>query len=107
MEVELHEMPSKRPTWGAHTKKWYYIGNSWEHYRCHEVWVQGTRNVRVRQTVFFKHKYLTQPSVTPLDVVVQATDDLGTVLKGRSPVKGAMRTAVELFLGSWVLGFNP
>ena len=62
------------------------------------MWVQETRNVRVGQTVFFKHKYLTQPSVTPLDAVVQATDDLCTVLKGRSPVKGAMRTAVELLM---------
>ena len=59
VEVELHEMPNKRATWGAHTKKGYYIGNSWEHYRCHEVWVPETRHVRVGQTVFFKHKYLT------------------------------------------------
>ena len=70
VEVELHKMPNKRPTWGAHIKKGYHSGNSWEHYRCHEVWVQETRNVRVGQTVFFKHKYLTQPSVTPLDAIL-------------------------------------
>ena len=98
MEVELHKMPSKMPAWGTHTKKGYYIGNSWEHYRCHEVWVQETRNVRVGQTVFFKHNCLTEPSVTILDAVVQATDDLCTVLKGRLPVKGAMQSAVELLM---------
>ena len=98
IEVELHEMPSKRPTWGANTKKGYYIGNSWEHYRCHEIWVSETSHVRVGQTVFFKYKYLTQPSVTPLDAIVQASDDLCSVLKGRPSVKGNMRTAVELLM---------
>ena len=48
--------------------------------------------------MFFKHKYLTQPSVTPLDAIVQASDDLCSVLKGRPAVKGDMRTAVELLM---------
>ena len=76
VEVEVYEMPSKSSTWGAHTKKGYYIGNSWEHDWCHKVWVPETRHVSVGQTIFFKHKYLTQPSITPLDVIVQATGNL-------------------------------
>ena len=52
-KVELHLMPDKRKTWDAHTKTGYYLGVSWEHYRCHEVWVQDTKSVRVSQTVFF------------------------------------------------------
>jgi hypothetical protein len=48
--------------------------------------------------MFFKHKYLTQPSVTPLNAIVQATDDFCTVLKGWLPVKSAMRSAVELLM---------
>ena len=48
--------------------------------------------------MFFKHKYLTQPSVTPLDAVVQASDDLCKLLKGLPPVKGEMRTAVDLLM---------
>ena len=80
IEVELHEMSSKSPTWGAHTKNGYYLRNSWEYYRCHKIWIPETRNVRVgQQTVFFKHKYLTQPSVAPLDAVVQTSDDLCNV----------------------------
>ena len=35
--VELHVMPSKRKTWAAHTETGYYLGTSWEHYRCHQV----------------------------------------------------------------------
>ena len=68
-KVETHGVPSKRKSWEAHTKAGFYLGNSWEHYRCHEIWIMDTRSVRVGQTVFFKHKYLTQPSVTPLDAV--------------------------------------
>ena len=52
-KVELHVMPDKRKTWDAQTKTGYYLGVSWEHYRCHEVWVQDTKSVRVSQTVFF------------------------------------------------------
>ena len=56
------------------------------------------RHVRVGQTEFFKHKYLTQPSVTSLDETMQATVNRCTVLKGRSPVKGTMQNTVELLM---------
>ena len=48
--------------------------------------------------MFFKHRYLTQPSVTPLDIVVQAPDDLCKVLKILPPVKGEMRTDAGLLV---------
>ena len=35
--VEAHVMSNKRKTFEAHTKAGFYLGNSWEHYRCHEV----------------------------------------------------------------------
>ena len=68
--VEMHVMPSKRKTWGEHTKTGFYIGTSWDHYRCHEVWIKDTRTTRVGQTVFFKHKYLTQPILTPNNALI-------------------------------------
>ena len=37
--VEMHVMPSNHRTWEYHTKSGYYLGTSWEHYRCHEVWI--------------------------------------------------------------------
>ena len=51
-KVEMHVVPGKRKTWESHTKTGYYIGNSWEHYRCHEIWIVDTRSARVGQTVF-------------------------------------------------------
>ena len=55
----LHVMPNKRKTWSEHTNSGFYLGTSWNHYRCHEIWVSETSSVRVGQTVFFQHKYLT------------------------------------------------
>ncbi len=63
-KVEAHMMPSTRKTWAEHTASGYYIENLDEHYRCHKVYITATRGTRICETVFFKHKYLTQPSFT-------------------------------------------
>ena len=48
--------------------------------------------------MFFKHKYLTQPSVTPLDGILRASDNLCDVLQGTPSVKGQVRTAVDMLM---------
>ena len=64
------------------TESGFYLGTAWGHYRCHVVWVRDARTTRVGQTVFFRHKYITQPAVTQTDAILSATDDLISVLKG-------------------------
>ena len=67
-----------------------------EHYRCHKIYVNKTRSERIPGIVFFKHKYITQPTVTPADTIVKALDDLMHTLKGRRNVKGeAQMDALE------------
>ncbi len=41
-----------------------------EHYRTHVIFAKKTRAKRLADTVFFKHKYLTQPTITPADAIV-------------------------------------
>ena len=41
-------------------------------------------------TVFFKHRYITQPSVTPADIIKKAINDLATALKGQKNVDGTL-----------------
>ena len=65
----------------------WYIGASMEHYRCHKIYVKKTRSERISDTVFFKHKYITQPTVTPADTIVKALNDLPNALKGKRNVK--------------------
>ena len=48
--------------------------------------------------MFFLHKCLTQPSVTPLDAVLRTSDDVCDVLRGTPSVKGQIRTAVDMLM---------
>ena len=93
--VEMHIMPAQRRTFAAHTKSGFYIGNSEKHYRCHQVWLPETRATSVAQTVFFKHKYLTQPAITTSDAILRATDTLGEALTGALPTSSATTRAVD------------
>jgi len=74
--VQFHIKLDKRKTWGEHSMDGWYLRTSPEHYRCHIVFVKKTQSKRVTDTVFFKHKYITQPEVKPADVIIKAYNDL-------------------------------
>jgi len=97
-KVEAHMMPSTRDTWAEHTASGYYIGSSPEHYRCHVVYITATRSLRVCQTVFFKHKYLTQPSFTTNDALLLAADRLTAAIKGVVPTTTSTQAGVQQLL---------
>jgi hypothetical protein len=52
------------------------------------VHAKKTRSEQTTDTVWFKHKYITQPSVTPVDQIVKAINDLTCALKGRKNTEG-------------------
>ena len=93
--VEIHVIPANRHTWAAHTKPGLYLGPSCEHYRCHIVWVEDTRSTRTGQTVFFRNKYITQPTVTAADAFVRTGEDLCSALTDASLGSDATRLAVD------------
>ncbi len=41
-----------------------------EHYQCHVIYVKQTKRERVSDTVFFKTKYITQPTMTQGDIII-------------------------------------
>ena len=84
-KVEMYVMPSIRETWAPKTLSGYCIGCSKEHYRNHKVWINETKSIRVGETVFFKHKYLTQPSLTQSDALIKAAEDLSQALQNKLP----------------------
>ena len=47
-----------------------------------------TKSERVSDTVFFKTKYITEPTLTPADVITKALNDLTQALKGQSNQQG-------------------
>ena len=97
-KVEAHMMPSTRETWAEHTASGYYIGSSEEHYRCHKVYITATRSIRVCQTVFLKHKYLTQPSFTTNDALLLAADRLTSAIEGVLPTTTSTQAGVQQLL---------
>jgi hypothetical protein len=42
---------------------------------------QSNQAQRITNTVFFKHKYITQPTVTPADYIMQAYQNLAKALQ--------------------------
>ena len=74
--MEAHVTPGTRETWALHTASGFYIGNAWEHYRCHEIDISDTKHMQSCLTVFFKHKYLTIPTITPADTLICTADSL-------------------------------
>ena len=86
--VQIYESRERRGTWAEHTTDGWYLETSKEHYRCHKVHVKRTNSERITDTVFFKHRYITQPSVTSADILTKAIDDLSAALKQQRNTKG-------------------
>lgn len=61
------------------------IGPAMEHYRNHVIWVQETKSERSSDNVWFKHKYITNPSLTAADHIVNAAKGLTEALKTNKP----------------------
>ena len=67
-------------------------------YRCHKVYVTSTRHIRVFQTVFFKHKYLTQPTLKSHDALIVAADKIADAISGAMPKDSTTENGIKLLL---------
>jgi hypothetical protein len=94
-KVEAHLVPSNHKMWAPHIASGFYIGNTWDHYRCHEIYINDTRHIRTCNTVFFKHKYLTMPTFTPTDTLIQAADNLTSAIAGILPPPNMTTDAID------------
>ncbi|KAL7551824.1 hypothetical protein ACHAWF_015016 [Thalassiosira exigua] len=84
-ELHMHVPPDKRKSWGVKSRRGHYVGTSLEHYRYYWGYFSDTRAIAGSETVSFKHKYITTPTVTPADAIVQAARQLANALKGNVP----------------------
>jgi hypothetical protein len=94
-KVQAHVTPGVRETWVPHTASGYYVGNAWEHYRCHEVYISDTKSIHTCLTVFFKHKYLAMPSITPAGALIRAANYLTDAISGLIPTSTVTADAVD------------
>ncbi len=84
-EALVHDRPRTRRTYAQHCRKAFVLGTSFEHYRCWKFWSTTTRATRTSGAAFFKHKYITNPTVTPKDRVIAAAGALAHALHNRPP----------------------
>ncbi len=85
--VQFHIKPSQQKTFGEHSEDGFYLKTSAEHYRTHVVFCKKTRAKQLADTVFFKHKHITQPTVTPADAIVNAFNKLQEAIHGTQQSK--------------------
>jgi hypothetical protein len=88
--VQLHERSERRGSWSMNAIDGWYLRTSDEHYRCHVIFVKNTRSERISDTVHFKHRHITIPTVTPEDTIVKCLNDLTQALRERRNTKGAI-----------------
>jgi hypothetical protein len=82
MEALVHDKPHKCRTYAEHCTKAFVLGTSTEHYQCWKFLTPTTRATCISGAAFFKHKYLTNSSVTPEDQVIAAAAHLTNALHG-------------------------
>ncbi len=66
-----------------------------QHHQCFWVYITKTQATRISNTVFFKHHYITNPTVSPESHVVPAAQQLATALKGNIPAGNEMAEALK------------
>jgi hypothetical protein len=80
--MPIAPMGARRKSFGKHSEDGFYLRTSEEHYRTHVIFVKKTRAKRLSDTVFFEHHYITQPTITPADAIVNAYNKLRQTLQG-------------------------
>jgi hypothetical protein len=66
-----------------------------EHHWCFWVYITKTRETRISDTVFFKHQYITNPTVSLESHVVTAAQQLTTALQGSIPTGNKTTEALQ------------
>jgi hypothetical protein len=99
-KVEAHVTPGNQETWAPHTVSGFYVSNAWEHYRSHEIYISNTKHTRTSLIAFFKHKYLTMPTITPANAPAGYLTD---AIVGLIPAPCAHRTQL---ISSWSFSSN-
>jgi hypothetical protein len=83
--IEAHVKPEDRQMWDTRMDAGFSLGTSMQHHRCFCVYITKTRATRISDTVFFKHQYITNPTVSPESHVVAAAQQLAMALQGNIP----------------------
>ena len=68
--TQVHEKTDKRGTWAFNLVDRWYLFTYPKHYPTHNFHVKHTKSECISDTVQFKHKRITNPSITHADKVM-------------------------------------
>ena len=74
--IIAHETPNQRKTWAPHAIDGFYIGPSFEHYRCHKIYVPRTKTERIVETIQFFPKMCDTPTISNQENAIIAANHL-------------------------------
>ncbi len=92
-----HIKPKNRQSWDVHADTGFNIRTAMEHHQCFHIYIVKTRAMRISDTVFFKHQYITNPQVTPKTLIIKAASDLTSALKGTISRDGKTAEPLQKF----------
>ena len=98
ISVQVHKNTDKRGTRAYHTVEGWYLEKSPEHYRSHRYHIKSTNIERFTDTIHFKHKKLTRPTITHADKVMVAIEDCAKAIKNLGNGNGGkeMRQLIQI-----------
>jgi hypothetical protein len=95
--VMAHVKPKNRQSWDVHSDTGFNIGMAMEHHQCFHIYIVKTGAMRISDTVFFKHQYITNPQVTPKTLIIKAALDLTSASKGTISCNGKTAEVLQKF----------
>ena len=77
----IHKKTATRNSWDFRSKERWSIGTALDHYSCEQVIPCDTKAVTISDTVDFLHQYITAPTVTPSDRILDSINKLTGAIK--------------------------
>ncbi|KAL7483589.1 hypothetical protein ACHAW6_009233 [Cyclotella cf. meneghiniana] len=82
-KVQVHKKMDKRGMWVYHSLDGWYLNTSPEHYRVHNCHIKSTKAEQLMDTIQFKHKHITNPTVSHSDKIMNALANCKAALMGK------------------------
>jgi hypothetical protein len=82
-KAQVHKKTDKHETWAYHSLDGWYLHTSPEHYRVHNCHIKGTRAEQLTNTISFKHKNITNPTLSHSDKLMNALANCKAALMGK------------------------
>jgi hypothetical protein len=83
--IQAHVKPEDCRTWDTQSDMGFSLGMAMEHHRCFQVYITRTRAIRISDTVFFNHQYITNSTISLESLVVAEAQQLTIALQGNIP----------------------